>query len=257
MTGTPKIVLEDVTKSFGDNHVLKGINLEISNGESVVLIGGSASGKTLILKCILGLVHPDAGSIQVDGQETTGLTEVERKDLFKRTGVLFQQSALFDSQKVWENVAFRLLQEKGRARSESKELALDKLASVGMTEDVGELLPSEISGGMQKRVGFARAIANDPEIVLLDEPTAGLDPIMTNVVNDLILNGVRTLGATVLSITSDMGGARKIADRIAMIYHGRVIWDGTPDAVEHSGNDYVDQFIYKRAEGPIQMAVTA
>ena len=250
MTETPKIVLEGVTKSFGDNHVLKGINLEIGNGESVVLIGGSSSGKTLILKCILGLVVPDAGSIRVDGQETTGLTEAERKDLFKRTGMLFQQSALFDGQKVWENVAFRLLQEKGRARSESKELALDKLASVGMREDVGELLPSEISGGMQKRVGFARAIANDPEIVLLDEPTAGLDPIMTNVVNELILDGVRTLGATALSITSDMGGARKIGDRVAMIYDGRIIWAGTPDEVEQSGNDYVDQFIHKRAGGP-------
>ena len=257
MSETPKIVLEGVTKSFGDNHVLKGIDLEIGNGESIVLIGGSASGKTLILKCILGLVAPDAGSIQIDGRETIGLKETERKDLFNRTGVLFQQSALFDSQKVWENVAFRFLHEKGRTNLESRDLALDKLASVGMTEDVGELLPSEISGGMQKRVGFARAIANDPEIVLLDEPTAGLDPIMTNVVNDLILNGVRTLGATALSITSDMGGARKVADRIAMLYDGRIIWEGTPDAVEFSGNDYVDQFIHKRAEGPIQMAVTA
>ena len=257
MSETPKIVCEGVTKSFGDNHVLKGINLEIGNGDSVVLIGGSASGKTLILKCILGLVAPDAGSIRIDGRETVGLKETERKDLFNRTGVLFQQSALFDSQKVWENVAFRFLHEKGRTSMESRDLALDKLASVGMTEDVGELLPSEISGGMQKRVGFARAIANDPEIVLLDEPTAGLDPIMTNVVNDLILNGVRTLGATALSITSDMGGARKVADRIAMLYDGRIIWEGTPDAIENSGNDYVDQFVHKRAEGPIQMAITA
>ncbi len=257
MSVTPKIILEGVTKSFGYNHVLKGIDLEVGNGESVVLIGGSASGKTLVLKCILGLIAPDTGSIRIDGQETIGLTETGRQDLFNRTGMLFQQSALFDSKKVWENVAFRLLQEKGRSHSESKDLALDKLASVGMTEDVGELLPSEISGGMQKRVGFARAIANDPEIVLLDEPTAGLDPIMTNVVNDLILSGVRTLGATALSITSDMGGARKVADRIAMIYDGRIIWEGTPDAVEHSGNEYVDQFIHKRAEGPIQMAVTA
>ena len=257
MSETPKIVLEGVTKSFGDNHVLKGIDLEIGNGESVVLIGGSASGKTLILKCILGLIAPDAGSIRIDGRETIGLTGTERNNLFNRTGMLFQQSALFDSQKVWENVAFRLLQEKCRSRWESKDLALDKLASVGMTEDVGELMPSEVSGGMQKRVGFDRAIANDPEIVLLDEPTAGLDPIMTNVINDLILVGVRNLGATALSITSDIGGACKVADRIAMIYEGRIIWEGTPDAVEHSGNDYVDQFIHKRAEGPIQMAVTA
>ena len=253
MIETPKIVIEGLTKSFGNNHVLKGIDLEVGNGESVVLIGGSASGKTLILKCILGLINPDAGSIRVDGQETTDLSEGERKILFNRTGVLFQQSALFDSQKVWENVAFRLLQMKGRTRSDSKRLALDKLASVGMTADVGELLPSEISGGMQKRVGFARAIANDPEIVLLDEPTAGLDPIMTNVVNELIIEGVRKLGATSLSITSDMSGARKVADHIAMIYDGRIIWKGTSEAVAHSGNDYVDQFIHHRAEGPIKM----
>jgi len=257
MSETPKIVLEGVTKSFGDLHVLKGIDLEVGNGESVVLIGGSASGKTLILKCILGLVRPDAGSIKIDGQETIDLSEQERKELFNRTGMLFQQSALFDSQKVWENVAFRLMQEKGRSRSQSKDLALEKLASVGMTQDVGELLPSEISGGMQKRVGFARAIANDPEIVLLDEPTAGLDPIMTNVVNDLILDGVQKLGASVLSITSDMGGARKVADRIAMIYDGKIIWEGTSEEVESSGNPYVDQFVHNRAEGPIKMAFTA
>ena len=257
MSENPKIVLEGVTKSFGDHHVLQGIDLEVGNGESVVLIGGSASGKTLILKCILGLVTPDAGSIRIDGQETVGLSEQDRKDLFNRTGMLFQQSALFDSQRVWENVACRLMQETGRSRAQSKELALEKLASVGMTQDVGELLPSEISGGMQKRVGFARAIANDPEIVLLDEPTAGLDPIMTNVVNDLILDGVQKLGASVLSITSDMGGARKVADRIAMIYDGKIIWEGTAEEVDSSGNAYVDQFIHNRAEGPIKMAVTA
>ena len=257
MSETPKIVLEGVTKSFGDHHVLRGVDLQVGNGESVILIGGSASGKTLILKCILGLVTPDAGSIRIDDQETVGLSEKERKDLFNRTGMLFQQSALFDSQKVWENVAFRLLQEKGRSRAKSKELALEKLASVGMSRDVGELLPSEISGGMQKRVGFARAIANEPEIVLLDEPTAGLDPIMTNVVNDLILDGVRILGATALSITSDMGGARKVADRIAMIYDGTIIWEGPSDQVDNSGNEYVDQFIHNRAEGPIKMAITA
>lgn len=258
MTETnPKIVLEGVTKSFGDNHVLRGIDLTVNDGESVVLIGGSASGKTLVLKCILGLVTPDSGSIRIDGQETVGLSEKEREKLFDRTGMLFQQSALFDSQTVWENVAFRLLQDKSRSVADSKSLAVDKLASVGMTADVGELLPSEISGGMQKRVGFARAIANDPEIVLLDEPTAGLDPIMTNVVNDLILDGVQQLGATVLSITSNMSGARKVADRIAMIHDGRIIWTGRENQVDDSGNPYVDQFIHNRAEGPIKMAVTA
>ncbi len=253
----PKIVVEGVTKRFGDHQIFDGVDLEVNVGESVVLIGGSASGKTLLFKCILGLITPDGGSIRIDGQETIGLPAKERRALFDRTGMLFQQSALFDSQTVSENIAFRLLQDKSISREEAKSRAVDKLVSVGMTPDVGELLPSEISGGMQKRVGFARAIANDPEIVLLDEPTAGLDPIMTNIVSDLILDGVHQLGATVLSITSDMTGARKIADRIAMLHDGKIIWFGPKDQVDDSGNPYLDQFIHNRAEGPIKMAVNA
>ena len=256
MSQIPKISIRGITKRFGDNQVLKGIDLEVNSGQSVVLIGGSASGKTLILKCILGLVTPDSGSIWIDGTETTKLTENERKDLFNRTGMLFQHSALFDSKKVWENVAFRILHKKGYSHKNARTLALEKLAAVGITHDVGDLLPAEISGGMQKRVGFARAMANDPEIVLLDEPTAGLDPIMTNVVNELILDGVRKVGATVLSITSNMGGARKVADRIAMVYDGKIIWEGTPNEIEESDNDYVDQFIHNRAKGPIKIAAT-
>ena len=257
LNATPKIKLEGVTKSFADNHVLKGVDLEIANGESVVLIGASASGKTLLMKCIIGLVEPDEGSIQIDGQETIGLAPKEREILMHRLGMLFQQSALFDSQLVWQNVAFQLLQDHKLTRAEAKEIALDTLTSVGLPPDVGELLPAEISGGMQKRVGFARAIANSPEIVLLDEPTAGLDPIMTNVINDLILDNVKKLGATALSITSDTGGARKLGDKIAMLYDGKIIWDGSRDDVDQSGNPFVDQIIHHRGEGPFELAERA
>jgi phospholipid/cholesterol/gamma-HCH transport system ATP-binding protein len=253
----PKIKLTGVTKSFGSNHVLKGVDLEVAEGESLVLIGGSASGKTLLLKLILGLEKPDNGSIQIDGVETTTLDRKEQETLLHRMGMLFQQAALFDSMPIWENVAFQLLQDQKLSREEAKRIALEKIVSVGLTADVGELLPAEISGGMQKRVGFARAIANTPEIVLLDEPTAGLDPIMTNVIGQLILKGVRELGATTLSITSDMKGARQIADRIAMIYDGKIIWCGATEDVDNSDNPYLDQFINNRAEGPIKMAITA
>ncbi len=253
----PKIKLAGVTKSFGSNHVLKGVDLEIADGESLVLIGGSASGKTLLLKLILGLEKPDSGSIKIDGVETTTLDRKAQELLLHRMGMLFQQSALFDSMTVWENVAFQLLQDHQISRAEARNIALDKIVSVGLTRDVGDLLPAEISGGMQKRVGFARAIANDPEIVLLDEPTAGLDPIMTNVIGELILKGVHELGATTLSISSDMKGARQVADRIAMIYDGQIIWCGPTAEVDRSDNPYLDQFIHNRAEGPIKMAITA
>ncbi|MBT3991514.1 MAG: ATP-binding cassette domain-containing protein [Rhodospirillaceae bacterium] len=253
----PKIKLEGVTKSFGSNHVLKGVDLEVADGESLVLIGGSASGKTLLLKLILGLEKPDSGSIQIDGVETTKLDRKAQEKLLHRMGMLFQQSALFDSMTIWENVAFQLLQDHQLSQEESRRIAIEKIVSVGLTADVGDLLPAEISGGMQKRVGFARAIANDPEIVLLDEPTAGLDPIMTNVIGELILKGVRELGATTLSITSDMKGARQVADRVAMIYDGKIIWCGPTEDVDNSDNPYLDQFIHNRAEGPIKMAITA
>ncbi|MGY8817500.1 MAG: ABC transporter ATP-binding protein [Pseudomonadales bacterium] len=252
----PKIKLLGVTKSFGSNHVLKGVDLEIAGGESLVLIGGSASGKTLLLKLIIGLEKPDSGSILIDGIEVTNLDRKEQIALLKRMGMLFQQSALFDSMPIWENIAFQLLQDSNLNRSESKLIAIERIISVGLSADVSELLPAEISGGMQKRVGFARAIANNPEIVLLDEPTAGLDPIMTNVIGELILKGVRELGATTLSITSDIKSARQVADQIAMIYDGKIIWCGPTKDIDNSNNAYVDQFIHNRAEGPIKMAAT-
>ena len=257
MTDIPKIRLEGVTKSFGDNHVLKGVDFEVGTGQSLVLIGPSASGKTLILKLILGLLQPDGGRILIDGEDVSHLTPKQREPFIRRMGMLFQQSALFDSQTVWENVAFRLLQDKNLTRDQAKAIALETLASVGMTPDVGELLPAEISGGMQKRVGFARAIASRPEIVLLDEPTAGLDPIMTNIINDLILENVHQLGATSLSITSDLSGARKIANTIAMIYDGRIVWSGPAAEIDDSDNAYIDQFVHHREGGPIELAERA
>jgi len=253
---TPLIELRDVHKSFGDNHVFRGLNLTLHRGESLVLIGSSASGKTLIMKTILGLVEPDSGSVLIDGQETTRMKEKARSKLYERFGMLFQQSALFDSLPVWRNVAFRVLQQEGVTREQAREVAVEKLASVGLDEQVCDLYPAELSGGMQKRVGFARAIAASPEIVLLDEPTAGLDPIMSNIVNDLILHSVEEIGATTLSINSDPVGAKKIATRIAMLHEGDIIWTGPSSIADDSGNAYVDQFIHKRAEGPIKMAIT-
>ena len=257
MTDIPKIQFADVRKQFGTNKVLNGIDLEIMPGESLVVIGGSGSGKSVMLKCALGLLNPDAGSIRVDGQETVGLVGSERAEIMRKFGMLFQGAALFDSLPVWQNVAFGLIQGRGMDLESAKAIALEKLGSVGLREEIGDLYPAELSGGMQKRVGLARAIATAPEIVFFDEPTTGLDPIMGDVINDLIVKIVRELGATALSITHDMASARKIADRVAMIYQGRIIWQGPVGKIDRSGSEYVDQFIHGRAEGPIAMQVRA
>ncbi len=257
MTEIPKIQLAGVHKQFGSNRVLNGIDLEIMPGESVVVIGGSGSGKSVMLKCVLGLLTADSGSIKVDGQETVGMPSAERSEIMHKFGMLFQGAALFDSLPVWQNVAFGLIQGHGMEMDAAKAIALDKLAAVGLRPEIGDLYPAELSGGMQKRVGLARAIAAEPEIVFFDEPTTGLDPIMGDVINDLIVKSVRELGATTLSITHDMASARKIADRIAMIYQGRIIWQGPVNEIDESGSDFVDQFIHGRAEGPIQMQVRA
>ncbi len=255
MTADLHIALRDVHKSFGPKHVLNGINLDVERGRSLVVIGGSGSGKSVMLKCILGLLQPDRGSILVNGQEVVGLRGRRRDEVLSRIGMLFQSGALFDSLKVWENVAFGLIQGKSMPRGKAREVAIEKLRQVGLGEEVAELSPAELSGGMQKRVGLARAIAADPEIILFDEPTTGLDPIMADVINDLIISCVRRLGATAISITHDMASARKIADTIAMIFKGEIIWHGPADTIDNSGNAYVDQFINGRAEGPIQMEV--
>ncbi|MDZ4866738.1 MAG: ATP-binding cassette domain-containing protein [Alphaproteobacteria bacterium] len=252
---TPKIEMKDVHKRFGSKIVLDGINLSVQPGESLVIIGGSGTGKSVTIKSILGLITPDKGSIKVDGQEVTRLTGRARETVNSKFGMLFQAAALFDSLKVWENVAFALIQGRGLGRAEAKKIALQKLAKVGLGPEVGELSPSELSGGMQKRVGLARAIAAEPEIIFFDEPTTGLDPIMADVINDLIVATVKDMGVTTLSITHDMASARKIADKIAMIYKGKIIWTGRKEDIDNSGNPYVDQFIHGRAEGPIKMEV--
>lgn len=251
----PKIELKDVHKSFGRKHVLRGIDLRVDRGKSVVVIGGSGTGKSVMLKCILGLIEPDRGSIKVDGEEVTHLSAAARDRVREKFGMLFQGGALFDSLRVWENVGFRLIKGKGMSRKDARTVALEKLAQVGLGKEVGDLFPAELSGGMQKRVGLARAIAAEPEVIFFDEPTTGLDPIMADVINELIVKLVRDLGATALSITHDLASARKIADEIAMIHKGRIIWHGAVDQIDHSHNEYVDQFIHGRAEGPIQMEV--
>ena len=251
----PKIRIRGLHKAFGDKHVLRGLDLDVGAGESVVVIGGSGTGKSVLLKCILGLLEPDAGTIEVDGQNVVGLRGEEQDAVMRKFGMLFQNAALFDSLPVWENVAFGLIQGEGMQRALAKQIALEKLAAVGLGPDVAELGPAELSGGMRKRVGLARAIATEPEIIFFDEPTTGLDPIMGDVINDLIVKCVHELGATALSITHDMASARKIAHRIAMLFEGKIIWAGSVAEVDRSGNDHVDQFIHGRAEGPIRMAV--
>ncbi|HEV3174877.1 MAG TPA: ATP-binding cassette domain-containing protein [Stellaceae bacterium] len=256
-SSTPKIAVRGVRKSFGRKIVLDGLDLEIGAGESVVVIGGSGTGKSVLAKCIIGLMQADGGSVKIDGEEMVGRFTSERERVMRKFGMLFQGAALFDSLPVWENVAFGLIQGRNAPRSKAKETALEKLAQVGLGPEVGELRPSELSGGMQKRVALARAICAEPEIIIFDEPTTGLDPIMADVINHLIIKCVRQLGATAMSITHDMVSARKIADRIAMIYKGRIIWSGPTAEIDHSGNPFVEQFIHGRAEGPIQMEVRA
>ncbi len=252
---TPKIIIRGLHKAFGSKVVLDGVDLDIGKAESVVILGGSGSGKSVLLKCVLGIVKPDSGSIKVDGVETVGMKGKERDELLRKFGMLFQGAALFDSLKVWQNVAFGLIQGRGMARAEAKAVALKKLGQVGLGADVAELSPAELSGGMQKRVALARAIAADPEIIFFDEPTTGLDPIMADVINDLIIASVRTLGASALSITHDIASARKIADRVAMLFNGKIHWQGPVAELDRSGNAHVDQFIHGRAEGPIRMQV--
>ena len=251
------IRLDSVSKSFGSKVVLDRLSLDVKKGESLVVIGGSGTGKSVMLKCILGLLRPDSGSIKVDGEEVTSLNEKNRDQMMQRFGMLFQGAALFDSLRVWENVAFGLIQGRKMPRLQAREIAIDKLAQVGLASSAGDLFPSELSGGMQKRVALARAIATSPEIIFFDEPTTGLDPIMADVINDLIVECVKTLGSTTLSITHDMASARKIADRIAMLHKGQMIWVGAAKDIDNSGNPYVDQFIHGRAQGPITMELRA
>jgi phospholipid/cholesterol/gamma-HCH transport system ATP-binding protein len=249
----PKIRIRGLTKRFGDKLVLDGIDLDVAAGSSMVVIGGSGSGKSVLLKCILGLIEPDAGSIAIDGRDIMSLDRRAREAARADIGMLFQNGALFDSLPVWENVAFGLLAQKKVSRHDAWGKAGDILAQVGLAASVGELSPAELSGGMQKRVALARAIAAQPNILFFDEPTTGLDPIMGAVIDGLIVDCVKKLGSTAIAITHDMLSARRIGDRAAMLNKGRIIWEGEATALMDSGNAMVDQFTHGRREGPIQM----
>jgi len=246
-----KIVLRDVAKAFGPNRVLDGVNLEVERGESMAIIGQSGSGKSVMLKMILGLLRPDRGQILVDGEDVVGSGARALGRVRAKFGMLFQGSALFDSLPIWRNVTFALTEGRMIHSARMRRIAAENLERVGLDSQVLDLKPSELSGGMQKRVALARAIAPRPEIIFFDEPTTGLDPIRADVINDLIVELVEDLGVTALTITHDMASARKVAHRVAMLYQGKIIWRGPRDRLYDSGNPYVDQFVQGRAEGPI------
>ena len=250
MDEQPKIIVRDIKKAFGSNMVLNGVNLSVNTGESVVVIGGSGVGKSVLIKCVIGIIKPDAGDIRIDGVSVVSIDPGEMDRVRRKFGMLFQGAALFDSLKVWENVGFALIQERKLKEKQIREVAAEKLRQVGLV-GILDLFPAELSGGMKKRVGLARAIATEPEILLYDEPTTGLDPIMADAINDLIIQLREDLGITSITITHDMTSAYKIADRIAMLYKGKIMAQGSPDDIKSSDSPFVQQFIHGRAQGPI------
>ncbi len=252
---TPKLAWKGVTKQFEGRAVLDGLDLSVAPGRSLVIIGGSGQGKSVTIKTALGLMRPDAGEIELDGKNTVGLSEGARRKLFSRVGVLFQGAALFDSLTIWENVAFRLINADGVGRKEARARAIEALEQVRLAADVADRFPSELSGGMQKRAGLARAVVAQPEILFFDEPTTGLDPITAAAINELISNQVRRLGSTAVSITHDLASAQTIGDEIAMLHGGKIIWRGPAAELSTTDNPYVRQFVEGRAEGPISHAV--
>lgn len=252
---TPKLAWKGVTKQFEGRAVLDGLDLSVAPGKSLVIIGGSGQGKSVTIKTALGLMRPDAGQILLDGKNTVGLSEGARRKLFSRVGVLFQGAALFDSLTIWENVAFRLINADGVGRKEARARAIEALEQVRLAADVADRFPSELSGGMQKRAGLARAVVAQPEILFFDEPTTGLDPITAAAINELISNQVRRLGSTAVSITHDLASAQTIGDEIAMLHGGKIIWRGPAGELSTTDNPYVRQFVEGRAEGPISHAV--
>lgn len=253
MTKEIKIRIRNLHKSFGKKNVLNGVDLDLYKGESLVVIGGSGTGKSVLIKCIQGLLTPDSGSIEIDDIEIVNENPDLIDKMHSKMGMLFQGGALFDSLTVWENVAFDLRQNRKFSKKEAKIVAIKVLRQVGLTSDIADLYPSELSGGMQKRVGLARAVITRPEIIFFDEPTTGLDPIMADVINDLIIESAKDLGATTLTITHDMASARKIADKIAMLYEGKIIWYGTVKELDKTTNPYVRQFINGSSKGPIKV----
>ncbi|MFO1207729.1 MAG: ATP-binding cassette domain-containing protein [Amaricoccus sp.] len=250
MAETPRIELRDVRKSFGGKPVLAGVNLKVMPGESLVIIGGSGTGKSVTLKCILGILTHDSGEILIDGQP---LAQVDKREFLRHFGMLFQGAALFDSLTVWQNVAFRLRNaRKPMRRADARALAIEKLRRVGLAPETADLFPAELSGGMQKRVGLARAIATDPAVIFFDEPTAGLDPILAGVINELIRELVAEIGATAVTITHDMTTVRTVADHVAMLHGGVIRWQGPIEEMDSSPDPYLQQFIHGRSEGPIE-----
>ena len=252
MDSAVKIRVANLHKSFGEKYVLRGVQLEVRHGESMVVIGGSGSGKTVLIRCIIGLVEPEEGEIYVDGTEVTSLNERQMNEIRKKFGMLFQGGALFDSLTVWENVGFGLLQHARLSEQQVRKIASEKLALLGL-KNIEDLMPAELSGGMKKRVSLARAIAMEPEILLYDEPTTGIDPVMADAINELIVRMREKLNVTSIAITHDMKSAYKIADRIAMLYQGKIIEVGTPEEIRNSSNPIVQQFIQGNSEGPIKI----
>ncbi len=251
-----KIIITKLTKTFGKKIILNELDLEVKKNESLVILGGSGSGKSVLIKAIVGLLQIDSGSVKFDGNEISNLSRSEKSHLMSRFGFLFQGGALFDSLRVWENVSFSLIHNKSISVAEAKDIALAKLHSVGMNEDIMYLFPSELSGGMQKRVALARAIATNPEVVFFDEPTTGLDPIMANVINDLIIGVRNNIGATTVTITHDINSARRIATRVAMLFQGKITWIGDVHDIDKSGNSVFEQFINGKSTGPIKVDVS-
>jgi len=254
MTEIPKLEWKGVRKRF-DGPVLDGLDLSVATGRSLVIIGGSGQGKSVTIKVAMGLVRPDAGQVLVDGEDLIGMGGGARRRLFERIGVLFQGAALFDSLSVWENVAFRLINADGVPRKEAKARAVEALGRVHLGAHVVDSYPSELSGGMQKRVGLARAVVANPEIIFFDEPTTGLDPITSAAINELIVDQVKGLGCTAVSITHDLASARTIGDEIAMLHAGKIVWRGAPAELDRTDNPYVRQFVDGRADGPMASAV--
>ncbi len=247
-----KIELCNLRKKFGSKNVLNGVDLKVEKGESLVILGGSGTGKSVLIKIIASIIEPDSGSIFIDSVDFLKAKQSQKQQIIDKMGFLFQGGALFDSLKIWENVAFRLLNHHKINPKDARDIAIEKLTMVGLNSKVGDLYPSELSGGMQKRASLARAIASNPDIIFFDEPTTGLDPIMSNVINNLIVDNSKRLGATTITITHDLDSAQRIADKVAMLYNGKIIWLGNAKDVMNSGNPFLDQFVNRRSEGPIK-----
>ena len=251
----PKLEWRGVSKRFDGPQVLADLDLAVAPGRSLVIIGGSGQGKSVAIKIALGLIPADSGQVLIDGVDVSGLSAQEHAQVFARVGMLFQGGALFDSLSVWENIAFRLINAERMPRREAKARAIEVLGLVRLGSHVADLYPSELSGGMQKRVGLARAIIGNPEILFFDEPTTVLDPITASAINALIRDRVSSLGCTAVSITHDLASARTIADEIAMLHQGRIVWRGDAHELDTTDNPYIRQFVDGRADGPINADV--